>query len=233
MEKIEISENSVAAAFIGDDGNIHHYITPSYSLINEKKDIISYQYRCIADLGNDHFAVGKIKEDYNSLNSKFYWGIIRVNRDSNGVVLPFQEMQIVPYLYDKISNQNITTVIGSYNGKLTYLDLDKYSESYGKQLVPCILDYAEPFDLTYENFAGCSINGVSGYLPRECQPQDVISGINLLEDSEAQMLEEYYNGDFFGSLDDTTITKFLNLTGVDVSENNSYPRIIAFRKIKH
>lgn len=98
-----IVKEKVSTTFIGNDGNFHH--TEDYKFfLKDGNKIISHQYYCMLSLGNDHFAVCDLKDDvmfftdysyYDIVNGnyqievpKMKWGIIRVNRDDNGHIIP-------------------------------------------------------------------------------------------------------------------------------------------------
>lgn len=67
------------------------------------------------------------------------WGIIKICIDDLGNVIPKQEKLIVLFIYDRVNSSN----------------LSKYT--YGKQLVPLVLEHAVLFDVKFKDFAECSV----------------------------------------------------------------------------
>lgn len=161
----------------------------------------------------DHFMVcnlaitgGNINEPNCNLKDnkevKFKYGVIKLKRQKNGKIIPFAEEEVVPIIYDRIILGNLHTLICSNNGKYTYVDFAKESKNYGKQIVPAVLDYALPFNIPYQGFAKCSLNGITGYLPRNfpyvtnLKPsalltEDQVQNISYLE-SHLRKLRELY-----------------------------------------
>lgn len=246
----EIVKEKVASTIIGGDGNWHtNADNHKCFLKNENDEIISHQYECMLYLGYDHFAVCKVMEEikyymdgycaddryygiiqneYDICNSKLKWGIIRVNRDENGSVIPGAETMIIPYLYERISENNLKTATAYSNGKLTYLDIDRDSENYGQQLVPCILDHAVPFSTQYDGFAECSIKGKTGYLPRNCKAKEYIENNELLSGNQAWLISKYLTQDGF-VLGAETISSYFNLTGIRLQKENG-PTLVKRKK---
>ena len=237
----KIVNEKVPSTIIGEDGN-WHYSTDKYKcfLKNENYEIISHQYQCMIYLGSDHFAVcdvmydvqyfmnkysaddryySIIQEEYEVQNQKLKWGIIRVNRNKQGAIIPGAETIIIPYLYDRISENNLKTATAYNNGKLTYLDIDKDSETYGQQLVPCILEHATPFSTQYDGFAECSINGKTGYLPRNCKIKKHIEGNELLSNNQTELILKYLTKDNF-VLSAENKASYFNLTGIRLQKEN-------------
>ena len=241
MKDFEIVNRRVDSVMIGEDGN-WYYDNDGYKcfLINDYNEIISRKYECIFYLGADHFAVCNLVPDveylmdsyssydkyYNIVHGEYKvsktelkWGVIRVNRNIKGYIIPNSEVLVIPCIYGRISPSNLMTAIAYNKGKLTYLDLDKDSENYGHQLVPCILEHAVPFSTRYEGFAECGINGNVGFLPRNCRVKELIDGNELLSDSQISFLFKYFNSEEGFILDDKTISAYLNLTGIDLLKN--------------
>ena len=212
MDDFVISKESIVTPFIGEDGN-KYYSTDKerFFLKNRNDEMISNQYYCMIPLGNDHFAVCDlvsdvnffddyneydiIKGDYEATAPKMKWGVIRVNRDYSGNIIPCAEVMVVPYLYDRISANNLKTATVENDGKFSYLDLDVNGSYYGNQLVPCILEHAVPFCVDIDGFAECSINGTVGYLSRESKPIDTLENLKLLTKEEAKSMSNILNNE--------------------------------------
>lgn len=171
-------------------------------------------YYSIEHLFDDHYIVCDVAYDgilsYNAEfdNSKlsFKYGIIVLQRDEQNKIIPMQEKIVVPILYDRISTNNENTVTAYLGKYLTYIDVNPNSEHYGKQLVPIVLEHAVPFSVDYEGFAECSVNGVVGYLPRDCKPKDALNPSDLLTEDQVKVLSN-------GTLYSNALTKFEELTG--------------------
>lgn len=224
LEGFEIVQEKVATTFMGDDGNLYlHDRDTKVFLRNENDEIISRQYYYMLYLGDDHFAVCDIINDvnyfagfdyYNIIDGeyeittpKMKWGIIRVTRDENGKIIPGVEVMVIPCIYDRISESNLKTAIVHNEGNFTYIDIDRIS--YGKQLVPCMLNHATNFD---KGFAECSINDVVRYLPRNCRARESIRHDELLTKKQVLQLSKYLRG-LEDNLDDNTISLYYKLTG--------------------
>ena len=240
----EVVKEKVASTIIAGAGNWRTN-TDNYKcfLKNDDGEIISHQYQCMLYLGDDHFAVcnvmydikylmdgysaddryyGIIQGQYEVKNAKLKWGVIRVNRNEQGIIIPGAETMIIPYIYDRISENNEKTATAYNNEKLTYLDIDRDSENYGQQLVPCILNHAVPFSTEYDDFAECSINGITGYLPRNCKAKEVIDGKELLTDNQTRLLSKYLNSESSFILDYETISAYFNLTGIRLQKEKGH-----------
>ena len=228
-ENLVICRGKISTPFIDDNGNIKSHTEESrYYLKNAiTRDRLSQHYYDMRDLGNDHYAVAKVKYDfqYNIVEDLPYipyrakiskpemkWGVIRVNRDQFGNIIPKSETLIVPWIYYNIYANNSKTAIVSYK-HLTYLDLDQSRSTYGKQLIPCILNNLEPFDEMYKGFARCSIQTVYGFLPRDCLVKESIKSSELLNKNQASNISKYLNGSNDYLLDEETIAAYFNLTG--------------------
>lgn len=240
-KKFEIVKEKVASTIIGGDGNWHCNDDNFMCFLkNENDEMISHQYQCMLYLGYDHFAVcnvmsdiqyfmdgysaddryyGIIHEAYETHNSKLKWGVIRINRNEHGIIIPGAETMVIPYLYDRISENNLKTATAYSNGKLTYLDIDVDSKNYGQQLVPCILEHAVSFSTQYDGFAECSINGKTGYLPRNCEAKEYIEGNELLNDNEAMLISKYLINEGF-VLSAEIISSYFNLTGIRLQKES-------------
>lgn len=237
----EIIKKLVPVTMVYEDGNFY---TDKYNCeccLKNEKGLLSQEYQCILDLGDDHFAVCKVFSRVNYLrdgtaDERYYgivgneyeitdvglkWGVIRVNRNEKGEIIPGCETLVVPYVYDRISSNNEKTATVYNNGKLTYLDIDVNSKSYGKQLAPCYFDHAVPFSTQIEGFAECSLEETTGYLPRNCKPKEMLYGSELLKYKQAQTISRYLNGKIDDSiLDFETKDAYFNLTGERLQKEN-------------
>lgn len=241
----KIVKEKVATTIIGGDGNWHCNTDNSKCcfLKNENDEIISHQYQCMLYLGDDHFAVsnvmydiqyfmdeysvddryyGILHQEYEVNNPKLKWGVIKVNRNEQGIIIPGAEIMVIPYIYDRITENNLKTATAYCNGKLTYLDIDRDNENYGQQLVPCVLELAIPFSTKYDNFAECCINGISGYLPRNCKIKKSIAGKELLTNNQTRYLSKYLNSESDFVLGAETISAYFNLTGIRLPKEKGH-----------
>lgn len=237
-EEFEIVKETVEIPFIGNDGNLQtHTEEERFFLENENREIISHKYYCIIFLGDDHFAVCDIRNDIRlfttcneydiitgnyEITPKIKWGVIRVIRDKEGKIIPKAEVEVIPYIYDRISENNLKTATAMNDGKFTYLDLDINRLSYGKQLVPCVLNHAVPFSTHYKGFAECSIDNVVGYLPRNCMTTTIIKSYELLTATQASSLSKYFANPEDTLLDDETISAYWDLTCIELSNRKGH-----------
>lgn len=240
----EIVKEKVVSTIIDGNGNCHYNDDKCKCFLkNENNEILSHQYQCMLYLGDDHFAVCDVaydiqyfvdgytaddryyeivKKEYEINNPKLKWGVIRINRNEQGMIIPGAETMIIPYIYDRISRNNEKTATAYSNEKLTYLDIDHDSENYGQQLVPCILEHAVPFSTEYDGFAECSINETTGYLPRNCKIKEAIDENELLTDNQARALSKYLNSESGFGLDFETISAYFNLTGIRLQKGKRH-----------
>lgn len=154
----------------------------------------------------------KYESDYDTSKLSFKYGIIAIQRDEKGNIIPMGEKIVVPILYDKIYENELKTVTAYVNDHLTYIDIDPNSENYGKQLVPAILEHAYSFSADYDGFTKCSVNGFVGYLPRNCKPRKTLEPSDLLTKEQVEYLLSYFeltNNDQH----DSSVNKFCELTG--------------------
>lgn len=230
----EIVKEKIATIFIGKDGNWHHDTERSrYVLENKEGETISHQYACMISLGDDHFAVcnpiSEVKfplgDDYYDIikgeyttTSTLKWGIIRVNRDEKGLIIPGGETLVVPYLYDRISSNNSLTATAYNNDNLTYIELDQKRSNYGKQLVPCLLEQAVPFDIQIEGFAECTIDGINGYVPRNCIGISELNGEDLLTYEQVAEIKFYLAGEV-KVISPETVRAYFKLTQFNLNEH--------------
>lgn len=229
----KIEKVRVNVPFIDCEGNLNNHII-NRDVLRIGKYSISKSYYAIKDLGNDHFAVCNLVNtsfidnydfynyiyDNSELNLGFKWGIIRLSRNVVGKILPLLETLVVPCIYDKISGNNLKTATVYSNGKLTYIDLDKNSEYYGQQLVPCVLEHAVPFSTEYEGFAECSIDKVVGYIPRNCIPRTNLIKDDIITKSQMFYLYPYLNGEKGFKIGGKIVDKYFDLTGESLTEEN-------------
>ena len=208
---------------VGDDGNV---CESNHKLHLEKDGIqLTKDYWNIIELWDDHYVVcdlnvsGCYLDDINKYTSKseiealdpqikFQFGVIKLQRNKKGEVVPFAEKTIVPIMYDRISGNNEDSLTVYSNGKLTYIDLNPKSSNYGKQIVPAILEHAAPFDVDYDGFAECSVDGITGYLPRNCNARRQLKSSDLLTEEQVQYL--LHKDD---TLDASSMDKLSKLTG--------------------
>ena len=239
--KIEIKKELVRNIIINREKNMEineHY---AYLLKDENNKKLTKEYECMINLGNDHFAVCNlvadieysindanasesryyniIKNEYKINNCKLKWGIIRINRNKEGDVIPFGESMVVPLIYDRISGNNLKTATVYIDNKMTYLELDINSENYTHQLVPCILEQAVPFSTEYENFAECTLNGKNGYLPRNVKIKEQLNSKDLLDKKQVILISKFLeNKDI--DLNAETQLAYFYLTGLMLEKNN-------------
>ncbi len=188
---------------VSDDGNV---CESNHKLHLEKDGIqLTRDYWNIIELWDDHYVVCDLTAsgcDLDDINEytmereiealqptiKFQVGVIKLQRNKKGEVVPFAEKTIVPIMYDRISENNEDSLTAYINGKLTYIDLNPKSSNYGKQIVPAILEHAVPFNVDYDGFAECSVDGITGYLPRNCNPREQLKSSDLLTEEQVQYL---------------------------------------------
>ncbi len=208
---------------VDKDGNVWKR---NYKLHLQEDGVqLTRDYWNIIELWDDHYVVcdltasGCNLDDINEYTTKreiealqptirFQVGVIKLQRNKEGKVIPFAEKTIVPIIYDIISENNDDTLTAYINGKLTYIDLNPKSLNYGNQIVPAILEHAVPFSVDYEGFAECSIDGIVGYLPRNCKPREQLKSSDLLTEEQVQYLLQKDD-----TLDSSSTNKLLELTG--------------------
>lgn len=152
------------------------------------------------------------EEDFDISKLSFKYGIIAIQRDEKRNIIPMGEKVIVPILYDRITENNLKSVTAYVGDHLTYIDMNPNSENYGKQLVPATLEHAVPFSTEYEGFAECSVNGVVGYLPRNCQPRTKLDSFDLLTKEQVEYLLPYLESSN-NPIHDSSINKYCELSG--------------------
>ena len=157
---------------------------------------VTKDYYYMSEIFDDCFIVSDVhcnqnlgyKDKYDDSRLTFKFGVIMLQRDEKGNIIPMAEKIVVPILYDDISMGNLKTIIAFVKDSCTYIDINPESENFGKQLVPTVLGHALPFAEKYEGFAECSVDGVSGYLPRNCQHKTSISKEELLTEEQVKCI---------------------------------------------
>lgn len=191
-----------------DDGRIFKSTTSNKKQLWKGLNKLSREYYYIEDIGNDHYIFGDFvyngffiyDEEIDMSKVAFKYGIFALKRNKKGEILPMQEEVIAPAVFDRISTNNLRTVtVYGNNNHLSYFDIDPYSPNYGKLLVPVILEHAVPFSTKYEGFAECSIDGVCGYLPRNCRAIDEIEASDLLTEDEVKCILPAVTNEAFDS----------------------------------
>lgn len=202
MSKIQIFNNSFDVPFIKDDGNVeYNNLVKRYYIgyIEDDKIFkISKDYYFIDDLGDNRFIVADAVSDQSSLEYdsdindnylKFRYGVIEMNKEICDGVIPYNEKIVVPLIYNMIYRNNDNTLtVKSDKGLFSYVDMDKSSDNYGKQLLPCILSIAGNFDDNYSFFAECCLNGKYGYISRKMNPLDSFSEDDLLSEEQVRYI---------------------------------------------
>lgn len=220
MEKCNIhafEDSNTRFQYIDEEGNIAKSVYSNKKHLAVGKKVYSKSYYYIEEIGDYHYIFGDII--YNGILNfsdidknlfQFKYGIFKLKTDQSGNIIPEQDEIVVPAIFDDISLNNLNTVtVYGNNGHLSYLDIDPNSPYYGQLLAPIILERACPFSTSYEGFAECSINGITGYLPRNMQPVGEISSNDLLTEDEVKVLSQVINNDgFYGAF-----KQYLSLTG--------------------
>lgn len=222
-EELTIVNSKFSIPVVDEMGNVDYdtHIHKSY-LQDENGKKVSNSYFYIESIGGDHYIVGDVatsqtgmdyQDEFDNSKVSFKYGIICLQRDEKGNLIPMSEELVVPLVYDRISENNLDTVTAYANNEhLTYIDIDPKSRNYGKQLVPAILEHAVPFSVEYEGFAECSVSGVTGYLPRNCQPLTKLSPSDLLTEEQVKYLLSYLDMDS-NPLHDSSVEKLSKLSG--------------------
>ena len=176
-------------------------------LKDENGNIITLPYYSIKRLSRDHYVVLDVADTVNSDEAAYYegvpvtnqipgdslklkFGIIRVNRDSRGNIIPFAEEKVFPCICNSIVDGSCeTAILENYKGRYHYLELDITSKNYGKPLVLSSLKSAKPFDDRL--FAECSFSGkyYKGYIPRDVSRVEISNNRDLLSSNEVRYLD--------------------------------------------
>jgi len=222
-KEFKIVKTGINIPVIDVNGNIDYNTNiQKRHLQDEDGKKISNDYYYMEWIGGEHYIVCDItssqcgmeyQDEFDDSKLSFKCGVICLKKDDKGNIIPMSESVVVPIIYDRISGNNLNTITAyANNGHLTYIDIDPQSQNYGKQLVPVVLEHAVPFSTEYEGFAECSINGIIGYLPRNCQPFTKISPLDLLTKEQVEYLLSHLDMDN-SSLHDSSVEKFSKLTG--------------------
>ena len=78
--------------------------------------------------------------------------------------------------------------------------------------MPVVLEHAVPFSIEYEGFAECSVDGVVGYLPRDCQPRTSLSSLELLTEEQVKCILAFLEIQN-NALQESSFDKYNKLTG--------------------
>ena len=148
----------------------------------------------MSEISGDYFEVVNVNDargiedesEFDDSKLSFKFGIIKLQRDSQGSIIPMAEKNVSPALYHDFWQGGLETMGAEVNEHFTYIDINPASENFGKQLVPAVLEYAEPFSKQYEGFAKCIVDGVSGYLYRYCEPRTTLSATDLLTEEQVK-----------------------------------------------
>lgn len=195
----EIAEN---VPYIDDNGNIaYRKVTSKFSLYLEQNigklvltKKVTKDYYYMSEISDDYFEVVNVNDargiedesEFDDSKLSFKFGIIKLQRDSQGSIIPMAEKIVSPALYHDFWQGGLETMGAEVNEHFTYIDINPASENFGKQLVPAVLEYAEPFSKQYEGFAKCTVEGVDGYLYRYCEPRMTLSATDLLTEEQVK-----------------------------------------------
>ena len=198
MSKLQIFKNSFDVPFINSDGNVEYsnmadrfYI----GYLDDKKIIrLTKDYYFIDEFDDNRFIVADAVSNQSSLEYasdiddsflRFRYGVIEINNE----YYPFNEKVVVPFVYNMIYRNNEDTLtVKNEKGLFSYVDMDKTSPNYGKQLVPCILKIAGNFDECYANFAECSIKNKYGYISRAMKPSNDFCEDDLFNEEQVKYI---------------------------------------------
>lgn len=196
MENVQIREKKVNIQRINFDGNIESIpFNKMYISVNKVDDKTSKSesiqaskdYFYLENIDDDTYIFGELSFDPTDCRENFdaevKYGILKLRRDENNLVIPNEEEIIVQAIYDRIFKNNDKTVIVNYDGFNAYFDYEK-----GVQLTPVVLNQAAPFNVDYEGFAECSTEYKNGYLPRGAKPVTNKEDIKLLSEEQVQEL---------------------------------------------
>jgi len=187
---------------IGADGNITTKESNKYYL---ETDGHSRCYR----ISKDYYGIKHIRDDlYTVLNFNITdptivsesiqaypkFGIIKLKRcvsHPSGFELE-NERIIAPIAYDRIYVYDSLYPIVEINNHYTYFCIDEDSQNYGKQLLPTVLESACPFNIKYEGFAECIIEGETRFIPIDFIATEKITKEDLLTEEEVISLIKSY-----------------------------------------
>ena len=217
-EKFRIVATDVDIPVMDGNGNVIYKTgIQKHHIINFRGDVVSREYYAIEHLKDDYYIVvdaassqiSMLFSDVLNDNRLMYkYGLVCLKRDNENKVIPMEEDIVVPFIYDGIAENNADTITVRVNDKFTYVDLDKESINYGRQLTPAVLDRVVPFGVSYDGYAECELNGVTGFIPRNITPTSEISPAKLLTKEQVEHLISMNT-----QLHVTAIEKLYNLTG--------------------
>lgn len=203
---------------IGTDGNITTTESNTYCLAMNVYNAdyrISKDYYGIKHIIGDFYTVMNYKVMINppsrekQINQKF--GIIKLKRNihfERGFINE-NETIIAPIIYDQIYVYDCLYPIIEVNNNYTYFCIDEQSKNYGKQLLPAVLEAACPFNIKYEGFAECIIDGVTRFIPIDFIATEKITKDDLLTEEEVISLISSY--EIFEKINKTTSSEIPQL----------------------
>jgi len=190
---------------IDEFGNITTRNNPTYCLAEQLLSAfytISKSYFGIKHIDKDYYIVigtqiteteNKNEDILHSKNFNLKFGIIELGRHyyTNSIEAE-KEKIIAPIEYDRIYIYDNLYPIMEKNGHYTYFCLDSKSQNYKKQLIPLILESASPFNIKYEGFAECIIEGKTRFIPIDLIATEFITLDDLLTEEEVLYLINSY-----------------------------------------
>ena len=78
----------------------------------------------------DNHSIKALNEGKYQLKTNLKWGVIKLNRDKKGHIIPFGETLIIPYLYDEINSSILENIIMKLDD---YSNFDNY-KSYPRKI---------------------------------------------------------------------------------------------------
>lgn len=242
MEKTyKLVQEKTNVAVIGKDGNLTSKRQGDKMYLREKNgEALTSKYECMIHLDHgQHFAVccpvTKIKYTGNrnkkdmlaqgeyELKTEIKWGVIDVYNS----MVPGEDNLVFPCVYDSIVPGCSGTAIAYHNGFATYLDIDRSSPNYRRQLTPCVLSRPGLFGAGAPGFAECYIGETPVYLPRNCKPMKTVQSSSLLTYSDVFYLNSYFSGHQSSEiLSDEVKTKYFELTGVSIRMQEEQDRML-------
>lgn len=194
--KTKITTKKVSTKEIDKKNNLVDKKENRSCIVEQQNDtnetIVSKDYLYLEKIDEFYYIYGILDANPNIINDKnesLYkrkYGILKLNRDAYMRVIPYNEVVIVPALYDEIKKKGSNTLCVTNNNKSTYFDLSKE-----KQLTPIVFDLVSNFDFEYPGFAQCFYNYKAGYLPRSAKPVTDENDINLMDEVEVKALIDY------------------------------------------
>lgn len=220
LDELRFGKKEEIVPIIDNTGNISSYKVAKYYLQSMNKEVVSKIYYYMERIDETHYIVGDIGvASYCGVNDGFLcdtifdvlYGVIRVQTDDDKNVIPNNEILVVPNIYESISPNNLNTLTAEVgDGHFTYIDIDRSSKNYGKQLTPAVLDFAALFDGEFHGFAQCSVNGIVGYLPRNCIVKEKIEPSDLLSREQVKKISKYF--EMYKEVE-SSLDKYNDLTG--------------------